>query len=243
MPVPPLPSQPSDPNRSPSAMSRTAVSVGRRPGGLTAICIIAIILGVLGILVSLLGLASLAAGSKLQEVVSRQQSRHPADPAVQAQRSMQRRMNSVTDRYRWPNAVLALLNLALAGSMVTGGIMTLNRDSRGAMVLLAAFAVGIGFELLRTGVYTFMQWEMAGVMSDMMTQLGTSGNSQHNPAAEQTAAMASMFTKILAFVSMGVAIVWAVAKMVYYAVGLNYLRRPVVQAWLGEGKNRLTMDG
>ena len=61
MSVPPLPPEPPYSHEIPHA---------RRPGGLTAVCVIAIVLASLGLLGSLTGLVSLAFGSRLQQALA-----------------------------------------------------------------------------------------------------------------------------------------------------------------------------
>ncbi len=65
---------PPDPYRSPAYFAdqdvADAVMVPRRPGGLTAICVIAIILGVLGVITGLMGIVGAVAGQAMQNAMA-----------------------------------------------------------------------------------------------------------------------------------------------------------------------------
>jgi hypothetical protein len=207
----------------------------RRPGGLTAICVIAIILGSLGLLSSLATLASLAVGSRLQQAMMTSSSRPGRDKLFDVQRTMQKRIQAVTDRYRRPTVGFALLNMALAASMLAGGIMALNRAPKARTILLAVFAVAILFEISRSIVYVFMQCEMATVMSDMLPRiLETSmpANGPNVPNAQDTAAMGTVVARAIIIVGFIFHLVLSLAKLIYYGVGWSWLRRPPARDWL-----------
>ena len=156
----------------PSESSRWyGVPRARRPGGLTAVCVIAIVLGGLGLLGSLVTMASLAAGSRLQQAFTMSPQGPGRDGFAEVQRTMQQRIQAVTDRYWWPNAGFALVNVGLAAGMLAGGIMALNRTPRARTLLITVFAVALLFEISRTIVQVFMQWEMAAVMSDLLPRM------------------------------------------------------------------------
>lgn len=61
---------PSEPYQSPAYFAdrdvADATMIPRRPGGLTAICVIAIILGVLGAITALMGIAGAVVGQAMQ---------------------------------------------------------------------------------------------------------------------------------------------------------------------------------
>lgn len=137
------------------------VPPARRPSGLTAVCMIAIVLGSLGLLGSLMAIVSLVAGPRIQEAFSAPFQQPGGDRMAEAQRAMQQKIQAVADRYRWPNAGFAVVNLAVATALVAGGIMGLNRAHWARTLLIAAFAFAIVFEIPRTVVNICMQSEMS----------------------------------------------------------------------------------
>ena len=64
-----------------------------RPGGVTAVCIIAILLGSLGLLVSLLGVAAIAVG---QERIQGMMPKPPGETEAKVQQEMNAALNAVT---------------------------------------------------------------------------------------------------------------------------------------------------
>jgi hypothetical protein len=194
--------------------------------------VIAIILGGLGLLGSLVAIAGLAAGPRLQQSLTMQPQGPGSDKVIEVQRTMQQKIQAVTDRYWWPNAGFALVNLGLAASMVTGGIMVLNRAARARTLLMAVFAVAILFEISRSVVQGFMQWEMAGVMSDVLPRMMGASAPANGPGAQQAAAMAAAIGKASIIAGVAFSLIFSAAKLIYYAVGWSYLRRPAAGQWL-----------
>ena len=203
-----------------------------RPGGLTAICVIAIILGGLGLLGSLVTMGSLAVGSRLQQAMMTSPPRPGRDKAFDLQQTMQKRIQAVADRYRWPNAGFALLNMGLAASMLAGGIMALNRAPKARTILLAVFAVAILFEISRSIVQVFMQREMAAVMSDMLPRMMETSMPANGPNAQPASAMVAVIAKAAIMVGFAFNLILSLAKLIYYGVGWSYLRRSAARDWL-----------
>jgi hypothetical protein len=194
--------------------------------------VIAIILGGLGLLGSLVTMASLAVGSRLQQAMTMSPPGPGRDRLAELQRTMQQRIQAVTDRYRWPSAGLALLNAGLAASMLAGGIMALKRTPRARTLLITVFAVALLFEISRSIFYVFMQWEMAAVITDFLPRMMEASSPANGPNAQQSAAMGAVIAKASIIVGLAFSLTLSVAKLIYYAVGWSYLRRPTVRHWL-----------
>jgi hypothetical protein len=223
----------------PSIPSEASGSYGvppaRRPGGLTAVCVIAIILGSLGLLSSLVTMGSLAVGSRFQQAMMTSSPRPGRDKVFDVQRTMQKRIQAVTDRYRRPTVGFALLNMVLAASMLAGAIMALNRVPKARTVLLTVFAVAILFEISRSIVQVFIQWETAAVMSEMlprMMETSMPANVPNVPNAQDTAAMGTVIARAIIMVGFVFNLVLSLAKLIYYGVGWSCLRRPPARDWL-----------
>jgi hypothetical protein len=194
--------------------------------------VIAIILGGMGLLGSLVTMASLAAGSRLQQAMTMPPQGPGGNKLAELQRAMQQKIQAVTDRYRWPNAGFALINVGLAAGMLAGGIMALNRNPRAGKLLITVFAVAILFEISRAILQVFMQWEMAAVMSDWLPRMMGASAPANGPGAQQAAAMGAVLAKVGIIAGLAINLIFSVAKLVYYAVGCSYLRRPAVRQWL-----------
>jgi len=195
----------------------------RRPGGLTAVCVIAIVLGALGLCMSLVGLASLAFQDKLEEFAMRQQQPPPGMPDgfLKAQMEMQKKIQeiqqNVTHRYRGANMGILLLNLVFASSLLAGGIMTLKMNPTARTFLVGVFAAVIVFEIVRTVVTVFMQL-------DMFAELSTIPSVGSGPAD-----VILTFAKVVAIGGMAFGIVLGLGKVIFYAIGACYLRRPNIR--------------
>ena len=222
------------------------VSRSCRPGGLMAVCVIAIVLGGLGLLGSLMAIVGLVAGPRLQQASVKLLQQPGNDKVVEAQLAMQQKIQAVNDRYRWPNAGFALLNVGLSVGLLAGGILALNREPRARTLLIALFAVALLFEISRSIVQVFMQWEMAAAMSDLLPRMMAASAPAKGPNAQQAAAIGTAIAKVGILLGLGFQLIFTVAKLTYYAVGWCYLRRPSARHWLenaGEGALAAGGDG
>jgi hypothetical protein len=208
------------------------VPPARRPGGLTAVSVIAIVLGVLGWLGSLATIASLAAGPRLQQSFSIPSQGPGSGKTAEIQRTMQQKLQAVNNRHWWPLVGFAMLNVCLATGMLAGGILVLKRTPRAGTLLITVFAVALLFEIARSIFQGFVQWEMAAVMSDFLPRMMEASAPANAPNAPQVAVMGAAIAKASLVVGFAFQLILSVAKLVYYAVGWSYLRRATVRRWL-----------
>jgi hypothetical protein len=212
--------------------SSYGVPPARRPGGLTVVSVIAIILGVLGLLGSLGTLAGLVAGPRLQQSLSIPPQGPGRDKTAEIQRTVQEKIQAVSDRHWWPIAGFAMLNVCLAAGMLTGGIMVLNRIPWARRLLITLFAVALLFEIARSIFQGFLQWEMAAIMSDFLPRMMEASAPVNGPNAPQVVVMGAAIAKASLIVGFAFQVLFSVAKLIYYAVGWSYLRRATVRRWL-----------
>ena len=155
-----------------------------RPGGLTAICVIAIVLGGLGLASSLMTLASLAARPWLQQTIAGSMPPQRSQKLRDAQLAMQEQIETVNRRYETLNWGFGLANLAVSAALLAGGIMALRRRPKARKFLIAVLAVTILVEVLRAVVHVVMQLAMMPVIAESMSRMmaaaphGASGASQ-----------------------------------------------------------------
>jgi hypothetical protein len=204
----------------------------QRPGGLTAVCVIAIVLGCLGLCSVLLGVFSLAAAPLMKRMVEEQQRTAMNNPAHNANLEMQKKMQAIGDRHWGSSLAFLLANTVLAGSLLAGGIAALMMVPKARTFLLAVFVAAIAFVIVRAVVEAFAQMEMAAAISDSMRNIMATA-APPGPAARQGAAqaaeMATVFTKVGVFGGIAITVLFALAKVIFYAIGARYLCRPNIR--------------
>jgi len=225
-----MPTLPPDPFKPPAA----AATLPRRPTGLTAVCVIAIILGGLGLAGSLMGVVGLTVGSSMQKAFTLPPQPGMDTQVIDAQLAMQREIQAVADRYWGYNLAFVLACLFVAGGLLAGGIIALGIKPAGRALLIGAFAVAVVFEVLRAVFQVFMQVEMVAVMSDSISRIMEAASPAGAPGAEQAATIAAVATQVGMFVGIAFVCVYVLAKLIFYAVGIHYLRRPSVQRLFGQ---------
>ena len=207
-------------------------ATGRRPGLLTAICVIAIILGGFGLLSSLGGLVSAIFLPWIQSTFST-----PATGSgpMQVQAEMQGEMNKVTTKFRPVNIALAVLQFPITVGLLVGGFMSLSGKQRGRKLLLGGCLAAIGFIVIQTIFALIMQWQTAEVMTNYMPKLiasqpGGAGGANSQAAQQMVTSMMS------AGVYLGIAlvIIIAVVKLIYFGLSAAYLNKSQTRAFFGE---------
>lgn len=254
--------QTSSPYASPADFERMP---RQRSGGLTALCVIAIVLGALGLLGSLIGLVSVAFQNDIEKLVTRQpeaargdmpkelrkgvpkdaqeqirqmqqqlQQRtkkgmpngNPMAQMQETQRRLQQKQFEVAHRYRGATLGLTLFNLLVSASLLVGGILALNFSPAGRTLLLTVFLAAIVFEIIRAIVTVSMQLDMGAAMASAFQ------DGANDPG------MASLM-KAATYGGMAFGILWGTAKIVFYAIGASYLRRPKISRLFVPSTNRL----
>ena len=201
----------------------------KRPGGLTAVCVIAIVLGGLGLCGSVLGLGSLAFQDKIEKFSMQQQTPAGMPDGIlknqmEMQKKMQQKMMEVTHRYRGITLGTTLLNLLFATSLLVGGIMTMKLNPTGRTFLVTVFLAVIVFEIVRLVITVFMQLDMAAAMTAAF---------QGGAGANQGAALLATSMKVGTFIGMGIGLVMALGKIVFYGIGASYLGRQKIRQLFG----------
>ena len=196
-----------------------------RPGGLTALCILAIVLGALGVLTGLGGIAAVALQGPMQDAVAHLQPQQDAD----VQQKLMEESREFARQHAVRNGVLAGLRLLVASGLLTGGILTLRLRPYGRKILLIALASGIGFEIAQlwpaVEAIPFTQRAMELSMEGQQKQ--AQGNGKN---AQDAAAMMRVMAKAIAAMQVMVIAGMFLAKAGFYGFGLWYLTRPHVAA-------------
>ena len=165
------PVNPYDPNPFGDAQPITAHAFpARRPGALTAICVIAIVLGTMGFMSSGMKGLNLLVGKPLQELMSSFGGAQNQEMA-KAQEEMNEAIWEVADRFWIPNALLASAQFVLAIALIFGGIKALKLQAIGRKVLLAACCFLAVFEIVNVGLTSLVQIEMMPIMEVHMQRV------------------------------------------------------------------------
>jgi hypothetical protein len=219
-----------NPYQSPSSFDASPVSItpGRRPGGLTAICVIAMIFGGLGAVSSMFSLGNLVMRSYLKSAFDVRQQPGMSKEFVEAQRDMQKKTDAVTDRYLGFFWVSTPVNLFLGTSLFIGGILVLQFKPKGRTFLAAVFVATILFEIARTPVHVYMQREVVTVMSNSMPRMMNAIPAKDGSNAAVAEGMATMM-KVGTLAMIVFMVAFGLAKVIFYAIGVRYLGRPQIR--------------
>jgi hypothetical protein len=202
----------------------------KRPGRLTAVCIIAIILGALGVLGSLSAMASIAFQRAASKAFEMPQQPGPNTEFVEANRKMQQRTQDVALRFWGLNVGVALANLAVSAGLLVGGIVMFKMNGKARAFLLAVLAVAIVFEVIQASVYVLMQLQMAPILAESMPQMMKTTVPKGQPETEQVAEMGAVVAKVTIFVGIAFHAIFALVKLIFYAIGARYLCKPSIRA-------------
>lgn len=194
-----------------------------RPGGLTALCILAIVLGALGLMTGLLGLAAAALQDPLQKLAAGIQPEQ-GEEAARMQQQVADESRDFAKQHFVRNLVFSLARLVVASCLLFGGIFALRLNAAGRKILLFAFAAGILFEL-------FQIWPMIEVLGFtdrvMEMQQQMVGNAPNGGDAAGTMRLMAKMVAVMQVAMMGGMLL---TKIACYGFGLWYLTRPHISA-------------
>jgi hypothetical protein len=214
---------------SPAGMG-TAPASRRRTGGLTAICVLAIVLGAMGVLTGCVGLVGQLFSSQMQNAVAGMQ---PAanQEAAKTQKEMNAQMLTIARKYNWILVPLMVAKMFVEIALLTGAIMSLGLKPLGRRILLAAFIAAIVVESIQLVPALLVQRETQALMAEMMPKMMQEvQQGAKKPPGFDPDQFASGLVKAISIMSFIIGIGWLVCKVVYYAIGIVYLRKSQVAA-------------
>ncbi len=197
-----------------------------RPGGLTAVCVIAGVLGLLGFCGVLVGGANLVFGQKMQQAFAFNQ-----PPKLQeAQTKMNASINAVTQRYFAVSLSLLVFQAILCGLLAYGGFRCLSLNPGARNLLLIGCGVGPIFLIARFISFVIMQLEIMPIMQTYfettITASAGPGNSPQQMGAEFGASMAK--ASIIAGMVFNAG--WSLTQLIFFGFAFRYLKKPAVAA-------------
>lgn len=187
----------------------------RRPGGLTAIAVIALILGILGLLGATLGIAGQIFSKQLADLTKGSQ-----QGTSKEMQELQAEMQAVMDDFRVANIADSVIQFPISLALLIGGIKVLGLKSGGRSLLALACGAALIFEIARGILAGVIQFRTMQVMNEGMDRVASSKGGEQFVTIMQ----ASMF------VGLGCAAIMVVAKLVFYALSLMYLKKQEVRA-------------
>ncbi|HWB08169.1 MAG TPA: hypothetical protein VG826_02905 [Pirellulales bacterium] len=199
-------------------MTSTSAS---RPGGVTALCVLTIVLGVLGILTGLLAIGGLLFQGQMQSAIAGLQ---PDAEVARVQREAAEQAEEMMQRHLVRNWIFVIVRLNVATAFLLGGIWSLGLKPAGRVTLLAAFGVGIFFELFQLWP-TWEARELSAQMFERMAQAQQRGQANPPPGFDATM---KMMGQVIATMQFAVTVGIFLAKSSFYGFGLWYLTRPRV---------------
>jgi hypothetical protein len=212
----------------PAGMGTAPVS-RRRTGGLTAICVLAIVLGAMGVLTGCFGLVGLLFSSQMQNAIAGIQQANQG--AAEVQNEMNAKALTISRKYSWATVPLMVAKLFVEIALLAGAIMSLGLKPLGRRMLLAAFGAAIVVESIQLVPALLVQRETQALMAEMMPKMmqEVQQGAKKTPGFDPDQ-FASGLVKAISIMSFVIGIGWLVCKVVYYAIGIVYLRKPQVAA-------------
>jgi hypothetical protein len=204
-----------------------AAQATKRPGWLTAICVIAIILGVLGVFAALAGAGGLFVNKMFREQLANQR-QAPGMPQgmVDAQQKMQEAMYAVADRYFIADIILLPIHGLISIFLVVAAAraMTLVPETRTLFqwALIAALVMLVAMTL--KGLV--QEIEMFGVMDQFIKDMA--GNMPGQGGQGKDVVITAMRVGMVIGAVLGFG--WQFLLFLYYGLSLNYLSRPNIIA-------------
>jgi len=214
--------------KSQAPVAFSADPAARRPGVLTAVCVIAILVGLLGVLSGISKLFNALFGARMQQMFA-------GFGAVNAEmREAQERMyatlTAAMEPFLIPNLILAVAQLLLCGVLVYGAAKTLKLQEQGRRILATTAALLLLFEVGQGVVQGLMQMRMMPVMERHMSDV-----MQATPGAAPGAGkLGQALGRVSIVAGLVFQIAWMLIKLGYYGFTVRYLRRDRVRALCAE---------
>ena len=194
------------------------VPTKRKPGWITFFCVVALLLGLLGMLSNVFVIASPFVAEFLNGMTGDQ---GLTEDMIKARDELQ----AMEKAQYIPNLIFALMNFVVAGLLIVGAVVGLNRKPSAPKLLGMAFLMAIVFNVLRL-IYT-----LVFTIKDMDKSLELS-LAQAGPEAESLKA----FAEITAWIVLGLSVLFTLGIMLFYFLGWLKMKNPEVVAWFEAAK-------
>lgn len=219
-----------DPYRSP-VLPETPYSAGsgkRKPGWLTAVCVICLVLGLLGFFNGMLGLGITIFNSQLQQVFNPPGARKGMAPELEKfQQRIQDETKAIQEQFFVPTLISVLLKAVVSALLFLGGLLTLTLKPAGRKLLVLACVMALLFELGISVLQGVVYMETLAVYNQLIDGFVQELKRQNGAFAGQ--AFTSVMQAVL-YASMAMFFLIQFVKIGFFYWSANYLRRPIIVA-------------
>lgn len=198
-----------------------------KPQLLSALCVICIVLGSLGIMNSLMGLVGALGGQQFQAMLQPKGGPGMPPEFQKANDDFQDDMNSVQNKYYVEIMISIGVRLLAAVLLVVGGFKALGLKESGRILLLAACAVALFFELGHSILQSLINTEMATAVNSF-TEAMFQGMPQRK-GQEAVGKTMQTFMQVMIYASFAIFYILTLAKAGTYFFGLIYLRKQKIK--------------
>jgi hypothetical protein len=200
-----------------------------RPQLLTVLIIVCLVLGALGIFNSITGAVGAAAGPQLQKALQPKMPPNVPPGMQKAQDDFQAEINEVQAKYFWEMVISLGVRLLAAVLLVVGSVKALGRKESGRVLLIAACAVALAFEMGHAILQTIMNTEVMTALNGYLESM-----SQSMPNKDKTKQVQSLIQGVggvVKYLTIGGIYLLLFIKGGIYLFGLIYLRREKVKEY------------
>lgn len=178
-------------------------------------------IGILGVLAGLTAGANvLAGGQRVADVVSMKQ----RDPKMQeVQDRMMKESVELADRWRVPNGIAGICNLAISSLMIAGALFTSRLRRSGRKLLSRVLLASIIYDPI-AAIPALIQAQQTAVLQGRVSE----EMMKTIPNVEKVSGIVSTVTKVSLYMGMMFLVVWIGCKLWYYAWGRKRLAQPDV---------------
>jgi hypothetical protein len=191
----------------------------QRPRQLVTISVLTIVLGGVGIVLSISGLAQWISGNFSGGSVSPYGNN-------EIMKLNQRMISELAAAMiPWRMIIIPMLFLVLLSSvlLIVGGIQTLDVRPFGRKILVILFWFLIPVDIVRSILNLIIGHKMSDVMVHNVARIAATG---HPPGGPDLESWISGLSQVGIYAGLVFGVLWALAKITFYVLGLKYLRRP-----------------
>jgi len=199
-----------------------------RPRALTVVCVLAIVFGALGLLAGCVGLLSQLAASAVQQALTAGQA-GSGGPTTELQSAIM----AITAKHSTILVPLTILKILVEAALLTGGIMALGYKSTGRSLLSKALLAALILECIQFIPTVMVQREAQAVTAELMPKIMAAQGGNAVPAGFDMSAM----MRGIGAVTLAFGLVWLVAKVILYILGMRYLATPAIAALFSPSEN------
>ena len=206
-----------------------------RPGGLTAVCVIAFVLAAFGFCTLSCGFVGLALQPAIADMTKSMQNSMPTPPGpggqqfqaqMDAQSQMYEELASMQQRHLPLMITQYVLHFVVVVLLIVGGVRALQGKQNGQRMVVISMIALMVFALLRLYPQYAIQAETQEVSRRYRNQI-----MQATPGGGATAAMSSSMMGMSTAFQMAIMGIWMLALLGYAGTSIWYVNQPQVDQW------------